>query len=223
MDPPTEALVIFKRSSTREQIVQLLLDRILDGTYKPGDRLIELQIANELKTSQSPVREAFRYLEALRVVETETYKGTRVRSISPRELEESSQVRVALEELGAQLAAPHLKDNVEKLEAEAAIFMKAAQEKDAKNYALHDIEFHRIIMQSAQNSLLLSIWESVVLESRFRITVKTVGEEKLCDFGNAHLPVIDALRKGDGKLAGKLLRDLIFKFHFLKNESGEIE
>jgi DNA-binding GntR family transcriptional regulator len=108
-------LTILKRSSAREHITQILLDRILDGTYKPGERLIELQIASELSTSQAPVREAFRYLEAMRVVETETYKGTRVRSISARELEESSQVRAALEELGARLAAPHFKGNVEQL------------------------------------------------------------------------------------------------------------
>lgn len=213
-----EANVILKRSSAREHIVQILLDRILDGTYKPGDRLIELQIANELNTSQSPVREALRYLEALRVVETETYKGTRVRCISGRELEESSQIRAALEELGAQLAAPHLKNNVQRLEDESALFMRAAEEKDVKIYSQHDIEFHRIIMESSQNELLLSMWESLVLESRFRLTVKRVGEEQLCEFGAAHLPVIDALRRGDGKSAGKLLRDLIHKFHFLKME-----
>lgn len=209
-------MTILKRSSAREHITQILLDRIIDGTYKPGDRLIELQIANELSTSQAPVREAFRYLEAMRVVETETYKGTRVRSISARELEESSQVRAALEELGAQLAAPHFKDNVEKLESESALFMKAAEDRDVKSYSKHDIEFHRIIITGSQNSLLLSIWESVVLESRFRLTLKSIGEDQLGHFGQAHLPVIDALRNGDGKAAGKLLRNLICKFHFVK-------
>lgn len=194
------------------------MDRILDGTYKPGDRLIELQIANELNTSQSPVREALRTLEAMRVVETETYKGTRVRSISQKELEESSMVRAALEDLGAQLAAPHFKDNVATLEAESELFLKAASEKDVKNYSHHDIQFHRLIMVGSQNSLLISIWESVVLESRFRLTLKSIGEDQLCDFGNAHLPVIDALRKGDGADAGRLLKELIHKFHFLKSE-----
>lgn len=211
-------LTILKRSSAREHITQILLDRILDGTYKPGERLIELQIASELSTSQAPVREAFRYLEAMRVVETETYKGTRVRSISPRELEESSQVRAALEELGAQLAAPHFKGKVEILENTSALFMQAADNKDVKSYSKHDIEFHRLIMTASQNSLLVSIWESVVLESRFRLTLKSIGEDQLCHFGQAHLPVIDALRNGDGKAAGKLLRNLICKFHFLKIE-----
>jgi DNA-binding GntR family transcriptional regulator len=209
-----------KRSSTREHIKQILLERILDGTYKPGERLVELQIAKELETSQSPVREAFRYLEALRVVETETYKGTRVRSISAKELEDSSLVRAVLEELGGQLAAPHLKNNTDELEEYSRKFMKAAKEKDVSKYSLNDIEFHRIIMQSSQNQILIAMWESVVLESRFRLTLRRIGEDQLTEFGKAHLPVIDALKKGDGKAAGKLLKNLICKFHFAKHDQS---
>jgi DNA-binding GntR family transcriptional regulator len=210
--------MVLKRMSAREHIKQLLLERILDGTYKPGDRLIELHIANELQTSQAPVREAFRYLEALRVVETETYKGTRVRAISDKELEESSQIRAALEELAGQLAAPLLKDNkdsVAHIEAEADKFIKAARDKDVAAYSQHDIEFHRLIIEASNNQLLLTIWESVVLESRFRLTLNRIGEDQLSTFGEAHLPVLEALKKGDGKQAGKLLKNLICKFHFL--------
>ncbi|MBK9205517.1 MAG: GntR family transcriptional regulator [Candidatus Obscuribacter sp.] len=84
----------FKRvTSTREQITQVIMERILDGTYKPGERLIEMQIAGELGISQAPVREALRYLEAMRIVETQPYKGTYVREVTDRELAESSQVR----------------------------------------------------------------------------------------------------------------------------------
>ena len=208
-----------KRESTREQITQIILERILDGTYRPGERLIELQIAGELNTSQAPVREAFRYLEALRVVETEPYKGTRVRSITEQELEDSSQVRAVLEELGAQLAAPRPladKGQLKQLEQEADAFMKAAQCKDVPGYSRHDIEFHRLIIEASGNQLLSSIWESVVLESRFRLTLKKIGEEQLCEFGEAHLPVLEAIKKGDGQAAGKLLKELICKYHFLK-------
>ncbi|MBY0357258.1 MAG: GntR family transcriptional regulator [Candidatus Obscuribacterales bacterium] len=203
------------RASARDQIKQILLERILNGYYKPGERLIELHIANELQTSQAPVREAFRFLEAMRVVETETYKGTRVRAISQKELEDSSQIRAALEELAGQLAAPNLKDNVKRLEDQSRKFLKAAQEKDHTKYSQHDIEFHRIIVEESKNQLLLNIWESVVLESRFRLTLNRIGDDQLEDFAEAHLPVIDALRKGDGKGAGKLLKNLICKFHFM--------
>lgn len=205
----------FKRASTREQITQFLMDRILDGTYKPGERLIELSIANELNTSQAPVREALRYLEAMRMVVTEPYKGTRVREVTDRELKESSQVRASLEELGAELAAANLKGNVARITEESKMFMKAAKQKDVQKYSQHDIEFHRLIMEASGNQLLMSIWESVVLETRFRRTLSRIGEEQLVEFGEAHLPVIEALEEGDGKKAAAILKNLICKFHFL--------
>lgn len=205
----------FKRASTREQITQYLLERILDGTFKPGERLIELNIANELNTSQAPVRESFRYLEAMRMVVTEPYKGTRVREVTDRELEESSQVRAALEELGASLAASKLKGNVARITEESKLFMKAAKQKDVQRYSQHDIEFHRLIMEASGNQLLLSIWESVVLETRFLRTLSRIGEDQLVEFGQAHLPVIDALEEGDGPKAAAILKNLICKFHFL--------
>lgn len=210
------------RESTREQITQLILERILDGTYKPGERLIELHIAGEFNTSQAPVREALRYLEALRVVESEPYKGTRVRLISDKELEDSSQVRAVLEELGAQLAAEKLQGNagsLARLEAEAQTFMQAAHAKDVPLYSQHDIEFHRLIMEASENQVLIAIWESVVLESRFRLTLKKIGAEQLCQFGAAHLPVLEAIKRGDGKAAGKLLKSLICKYHFMRSEA----
>jgi len=210
---------LLNRSTASDQIKRILLDRILSGHYQPGERMSELQIAEEFKTSHTPVREAFRYLEALRVVETETYKGTRVRKITRRELEESSLIRSVLEELGAQLAAPTFKNNTQALEEQAAKFMKAAREKNVSDYSEHDMQFHRIIMAQSDNQLLMEIWESLVLESRFRMTLNQIGKDQLEEFGAAHLPIIPELKKGDGASAGMLLKGLICKFHFLKDES----
>lgn len=206
-----------KRASARDQITQILLDRILDGTYKPGERLVELQIAGELKVSQAPVREAFRNLEAMRVIESEPYKGTRVRQITQKELEDSSRVRASLEELASELAAPRLQEYLPRLEEQAELFMQAARDKDERKYSEHDIEFHRIIMEASDNQLLLSIWESVVLESRFRMTLKSIGAERLETFGQAHLPVIDAIKDGAQDKVGSILKNLICKYHFQKD------
>ena len=65
-----------QRSSLRVQIKDVLLERILNGTYQPGDRLIELQIAQELGTSQAPVSESLCELEALGFVESEPSRGS---------------------------------------------------------------------------------------------------------------------------------------------------
>lgn len=206
-----------KRQSTRDFVREHLMERILAGTLKPGDRLVELQIAQELGTSQGPVREALRDLQGLGLIEQEPYKGTRVREITDREIEEAYLVRSVLEQLAAELAAPKLKGNVEALKKEADAFVAAAKKKDLKNYSAHDMEFHRRIIEAADNNLLASMWNTVVLESKFRITLKSrIGEDELENLANAHLPIMHALEAGDGTEAGRLARELICTFHSRK-------
>ncbi len=86
-----------------DRVKHELLSRIMDGRMPPGSRIIELQIAEEMDTSQGPVREAFRELEAMDLIVTEPYKGTRVRALTPREIEDAYDVRAALEQLAAQM------------------------------------------------------------------------------------------------------------------------
>jgi len=100
------------RTVLREQIKEVLVERILNGHYHPGDRLVEMQIAQEFGTSQAPVREALRDLESLRFVGSEAFRGTRVRSISRQELAEIYPVRAALEGLAAPLAVARARDDL---------------------------------------------------------------------------------------------------------------
>src|SRR5277367_5010048 len=93
-----------QRESMAERVKQDLLRRIMNGELQPGARLVELQLARELNTSQGPVREALRELEGLDLVVTEPYKGSRVREVTLLDIREAYKVRSALEELAAQLA-----------------------------------------------------------------------------------------------------------------------
>src|SRR2546427_100685 len=81
----------------REQVKELILERILNETYRPGERLVETRIAAELGTSHAPVREALRHLALLRFVESEPFRGARVRDVSQEELIEIYPVRAAIE------------------------------------------------------------------------------------------------------------------------------
>jgi len=98
------------RNLLADQVKDRLLEAILSGEYLPDSRIVETQIARELNTSQAPVREALRALEALGVVEITPFKGARVRRPARREILEAYAVRSALESLGAQLAVPRLTD-----------------------------------------------------------------------------------------------------------------
>ena len=92
------------RTVLREQVKDILLHRIVSGDLKPGERLVETRIANELGTSQAPVREALRDLELLRLVESEPFRGARVRGFGEAELIEVYPVRAVLEEFAAKEA-----------------------------------------------------------------------------------------------------------------------
>lgn len=197
------------------------MERILSGAYAPGERLVELQIAQELGTSQGPVREALRDLQGLGLVESESYRGTRVREITEREIEESYQVRSVLEQLAAELAAPKLQGQIAALEMEVAAFSQAAKERDIKRYSDHDMNFHKIIVEAAGNELLSTMWKSVVLESRFRFTLMhRIGEDELENLAAAHVPIMEALHAGDATKAGMLARDIICTFHSRKRTNA---
>jgi len=87
------------------------MERIIEGHYKPGARLIETQIARELGVSQAPVREALRELESVGMVESYAFRGARVRKPTREELIEAFPVRAALESLAAGEAAGRITDD----------------------------------------------------------------------------------------------------------------
>ena len=193
------------RSVLREQIRELLLERILNGEYRPGDRLVELQIAQELGTSQAPVREALRELEALRFVESEPHRGTRVRRITEEELAEIYPVRAALEELAAREAALRLGGGVEKLEAEYEAMLRAAEEGDLHEQVQHDVAFHRLIVEAAGNRILLDVWKSLRVEARTVVTVLKADVD-LRELAEMHKPLLEALAGHDPEKASEALR-----------------
>src|SRR3712207_2439277 len=90
--------VAVSRTVLRDQIKDALLQRILDGTYGPGERIVEIRVADEFGVSQAPVREALRELEILRLVVSEPFRGARVKVVRPEEVAEIYPVRAALEE-----------------------------------------------------------------------------------------------------------------------------
>ena len=89
----------------REQVKDVLLERVLAGVYPPGSRLVETRIAQELGVSQAPVREALRDLEQLGLVESEPFRGCSVRELSIDELLEALVLAYWLDHVAYQLRA----------------------------------------------------------------------------------------------------------------------
>jgi len=189
----------------REQVKELILERILDGTYEPGERLVETRIAAELGTSQAPVREALRDLEILRFVESEPFRGSRVRAISQEELIEIYPVRAAIEEVAAREAATRLDGDVNALEAELEAMHRAADENDLHAQVEHDVSFHRLIVEASGNAILLETWLSLGIGPRTIVTALRTGLDGH-EIAERHRPVLEALRARDPEAAGAALR-----------------
>ena len=189
----------------REQVKELILERILDGTYAPGERLIETRIAQELGTSQAPVREALRDLELLRLVESAPFKGARVRELRRAELAEMYPVRAALEEVAAHGACARMNGDVAVLEQELEAMRAAAARGDLHAQVEHDATFHRAIVERSGNATLIDVWSSLGIHARTLLTALTTHVEP-AEIVEMHAPVVEAFRERDPTKAGAVLR-----------------
>jgi DNA-binding GntR family transcriptional regulator len=199
-----EAKVV-EKVSVPAQVRRVLTERILAGHYKPGDRLVELQIAREMGTSQGSVRDALRELEVSRLVESEPHRGTRVRAITLREMREAYFVRGVLEQTAARTAARVFKGDVSRLRAEADAVLRAADERNFAEQAAHVYAFHRAVVAASKNATLLRLWESLALEIRVRVRLGW-GEIDRARADGSYEAILAALERGDGRTAGRLLR-----------------
>jgi DNA-binding GntR family transcriptional regulator len=195
----------------RDQIREVLLERILDGHYQPGARIVETQVASEFDVSQAPVREALRELEILGMITSEPYRGARVRQVTPRQLAEIYPVRAAIEEVAAQAATPVLQHDTAALQVELDAMRAAAAAGDRHELLVHDVRFHRLIVEASGNATLRQVWRSLHIEARTLITL--LGDTtRLSDVAESHLPVLDAIRSGDETRAGRALRRHVEQF-----------
>lgn len=198
---------MIQRVVLSEQVKEELLDDIMSGRVKPGDRLVESQIAKRMGISQSPVREALRDLVAMRFVEVAAHKGARVRALDKREVVEVYPVRASLEELAGHLAVEAAKERVDELERAVDMMGKAFRDKDARTMAHWDVKFHRTILEASENRTLIETWNSLMIEARTFLTLKKlmVVRPEL-DLTPWHMPIIAGIRSGDAERCGFEMR-----------------
>jgi DNA-binding GntR family transcriptional regulator len=214
-EPSPHRLV--SRTSLREQVKDLLLERILKHQYAPGERLVETRIAQELGISQAPVREALRELESLRFVESAPFRGAWVREVSDRELAEVYPIRAALEDVAARLAAERMKGGVAALEREVERMAKA---EGLREQVEHDVRFHQLIVEASGNARLIELWESLQVESRTTITALRTGLDPV-EVARMHEPIVDALRRADADAAAREIRSHVEAFGRMFAESRD--
>ncbi|HZC43078.1 MAG TPA: GntR family transcriptional regulator [Acidobacteriaceae bacterium] len=199
------------RNCAHDRVRWTILERIMDGTYQPGERLKELTLAREFRVSQAPVREALRKLEAIGVVKSEPYRGARVRELSPTELRDAYQLRGILEQAATEFIPDFPEESLHTLEVEYAAMRAAAKTGDLQAVACHNRNFHRCIIERCQNQELVRAWKWLGICMRARLNVQR-RVDQLPEAILSHQPIVDALRAGNLRHAGQLLRDHSFGF-----------
>jgi DNA-binding GntR family transcriptional regulator len=185
------------RSVLADQVKDYLLQGIMAGRFPPNSRIVETRIARDLGTSQAPVREALRGLEALGVVELLPFRGARVRRPTAAELLEAYAVRSSLESLAARLAMPRMDDEaIEVLAGHFRRMQDAARAGDRHEVAIADADFHATLLGVAGNATLERVWASLEPFSRTYITLVAPGADPQWT-ADLHVPILDAVRRGD--------------------------
>lgn len=167
-----------RRLVFREEILEEIRSAIFSGELKPGDRIIETTWAKRLGTSQGPVREAIRDLEAQGMVETVPFKGSRVRSLTGKDVRDNYSVRICLESKSIRDALTLLDDQqlaelVEKLTVILQQMDECAGAGDLRQFTESDAEFHRAIIDATGNRVLRRLWEQCNMRNWFMYSALT--------------------------------------------------
>lgn len=162
----------------RDVVFNTLRKAILRGELKPGERLMEIQLANKLGVSRTPIREAIRKLELEGLVLMIPRKGAEVAQITEKNMQDVLEVRKALEELSVQLACERITpEQVEEMKMAAKDFRKVLKSGDVTKIAEADVKFHDIIFAATNNQRLITLLNNL-REQMYRFRVEYLKQKE---------------------------------------------
>lgn len=200
-----------RRTVFREEIRGAIREAIFSGELKPGDRIIETFWAKELGVSQGPVREAIRDLEAMGLVETVPFKGSRVRLMSEKDVQDNYSVRICLESKSIRDAISKLSnEELEHLTAQLRAILQEmdqhAHHGDLRAFSDCDAAFHRTIIDATDNQVLLKLWEQCNMRNWFMFSA-LANAESLKQLQVGHQRIFDAICARNEREAVSTLED----------------
>ena len=203
-NPPTEETELIQKRPLKEDISDALHEKIISGTYKPGDWLRQDDIATQLGVSMTPVREALDLLVSAGLAERVPYRGVRVREMSTKDVVEAYGLRLFLEAIIAREAALNItREQVAGLERTLAEMKKHESLKDVSTERKSSRQFHSAIAEATKNDLLIKMYAVVsnafpdwlLYEALFRYP--EILADSMMRTYREHVAIVDALKKGD--------------------------
>lgn len=195
----------------RDVVFNTLRQAILRGDLAPGERLMEIQLANQLGVSRTPIREAIRKLELEGLVIMIPRRGAEVAKITEKDLRDVLEVRASLEELAIGLACERISnEEIEKLRTALEDFEAALGSDDVTKIAETDVAFHDVIFAATQNARLIQIVNNL-REQMYRYRLEYLKDytahQRLLE---EHQKITEAVAGRDKPLAQKLIVQHIY-------------
>lgn len=209
--------------SLHRRVVDELRQRILSRRLKPGERLVEGRLAEELGVSRNPVREAIRVLASEGLVEVNARRGASVANMSPQEARETIEVRALLEGQNARLAARrHDKEVIKRIEA--VLSKGSAAVAQGRFEQLNDLnqQFHREIAVAGQNTVLGDVLKR--LRERTAMLFSPTDPAQQRRAWDEHAGILRAIIDGDERLAATLAAEHVMRAgsdYLLALDTGE--
>lgn len=188
----------------REIVFETMREAIINGDLAPGERLMEVQLAEEMGVSRTPVREAIRKLELEGLVAMIPRKGAYVANYSLKDITDVFEIRAALESLAAGLACERITDDeIEELQ-QLVVKVGEVKENDLEELVKVDTEFHDRIYKASRNSRLEQMISNLREQiQRFRST-SLASPGRIQNTLEEHKGIANAIAERDIALAQKL-------------------
>jgi len=188
----------------RDVVFKTLRQAILRGELKPGERLMEIHLANRLGVSRTPIREAIRKLELEGLVNMVPRKGAEVANITEKSLKDVLEVRRALDALSIELACDRITDEaMDSLKTAKLAFEEATKTGDTTVIAKKDVEFHDIIIAAAGNERLTAMINNLAEQMyryRFEYIKDAKNHQRIIE---EHDTIFESLKNKDKAAAAK--------------------
>lgn len=194
----------------RELVLEAIREAIINGVLKPRERLMEIQLADELGVSRTPIREALRKLELEGFIVMVPRKGAYVSDISFKDIADVFEIRAALEGLASALAAERITDEeLEEMERLLVEKVEAINSNDMERLVEVDTKFHETIYKASRNQRLFTIINNLREQiQRFRAqSLSHPGRMK--QSLDEHRSIVEAIQSRDAAIARQAAQDHI--------------
>jgi DNA-binding GntR family transcriptional regulator len=204
------------RLSVADQVYEHVRSAILRGHIPQGTRVVEAQIAKNLKISRAPVREAVNRLLQDGLLESKTHYGPSVIQMTAEKIRYLYDLRSAIEGLAIREVVRRRRDiDLTPLRKSITDMKRLARKKDLAGVVNAELEFHRILCGFAQNSYVVKVSEMIDAQVRMALTIDNAAYDNLSEIADEHEPIIAAIEGGDEDAAAALMT-----LHILSSLAG---